>query len=55
LAQSYALNHYYGVSTPTFTASTPSCGHQVSGALSIVLNAGIASWTIPLNARACYP
>lgn len=53
--QTYAQSHYYGVSTPTFTASTPSCGHQVSGTLSIVFNAGVANWTIPLSAVACYP
>ena len=53
--QIYAQSHYYGVSTPTFTASTPSCGHQVSGALSIVFNAGVANWRIPLSAVACYP
>lgn len=53
--QTYAQSRYYGVSTPTFTASTPSCGHQVSGTLSIVFNAGVVNWTIPLSAVACYP
>jgi Flp pilus assembly protein TadG len=53
--RTYAQSHYYGVSTPTFTASTPSCGHQVSGTLSIVFNVGMANWTIPLSAVACYP
>jgi Flp pilus assembly protein TadG len=53
--QTYALSHYYGVSTPTFTASTPSCGHQVSGSLSIELSIVVASWTIPLSATSCYP
>jgi Flp pilus assembly protein TadG len=56
-AQSYARNLYFGVSSPTFTASliSPGCGHQVSATLSLVLNAGIAKWTVPLNATACFP
>jgi Flp pilus assembly protein TadG len=54
-AQTYAQSHYYGVSNPTFSASTPSCGHQVTGTVKVVLSAGIASWTIPLSAQACYP
>src|SRR3954471_13526801 len=31
--QTYAQTNHFGVSSPTFTASTPSCGHQVSAAL----------------------
>jgi Flp pilus assembly protein TadG len=54
-AASYAQSVYYGVSSPTFTASTASCGHQVSGAVSFVFNAGLASWNIPLSATACFP
>jgi Flp pilus assembly protein TadG len=53
--QSYAQTIYHGMSSPTFTASTPSCGHQVNASLSLVLNAGIASWTVPLSAQACFP
>jgi hypothetical protein len=63
-AQSYAQNLYLGVSTPTFTASstggcynvngTPS-GHQVIATLSLVLNAGMANWNVPLTATACFP
>ena len=54
--QSYAQSLYLGPSSPapTFSASTPSCGHQVTGTLSYVLNAGVAHWTIPLSATACY-
>ena len=55
MAQSYAQNLYFGVSSPTFTASTPSCGHQVNASLSLVLNAGMASWTIPVSGQACFP
>jgi Flp pilus assembly protein TadG len=54
-ARSYAQSHYYGLSNPTFAASTPSCGHQVTGTVSVVLSAGIASWNIPLSTQACYP
>lgn len=55
--QSYAKSLYLGPSSPApaFSASTPSCGHQVTGTLSYVLNAGIKHWTIPLSATACYP
>jgi Flp pilus assembly protein TadG len=50
--QTYALS---GPSSPTFSASTPSCGHQVTGTLNYALNAGVAHWTIPQSATACYP
>jgi hypothetical protein len=55
--QSYAQSLYLGPGSPvpTFSASTPSCGHQVTGTLSYALNAGAAQWTIPLSATACYP
>jgi Flp pilus assembly protein TadG len=48
--QTYAQTNYFGVSTPTFTASTPACGHQVAG--SLTFNVG---WSIPLTATACFP
>jgi hypothetical protein len=54
-AQTWAQNHYYGVSSPTFTASMAACGHQVSATLNIELNAVMASWNIPLSATACFP
>ncbi|MFY9838649.1 MAG: TadE family protein [Xanthobacteraceae bacterium] len=54
-AQTYAQNHYYGLNKPAFSASTPACGHQVAGTVSVILSAGIARWTIPLSAQACYP
>jgi Flp pilus assembly protein TadG len=53
--QSYAQAIYHGLSSPTFTASTHACGRQVNATLSLVLNAGMASWTIPLSAQACFP
>jgi Flp pilus assembly protein TadG len=54
-AQTYAQNKYYGLSNPTFTASTPSCGHQVSATLTLALNAVFKSWNIPLSATSCFP
>ena len=48
--QILAQKAYFGVSRPTFTASTPSCGHQVSAALTFSVG-----WSIPLTATACFP
>jgi Flp pilus assembly protein TadG len=48
--QSYAQSNYFGVSSPTFTASKPACGHQV--AASLTFNMG---WNVPLTATACFP
>jgi Flp pilus assembly protein TadG len=53
--QTYAQSHYYGVSSPTFTASTASCGHQVSATVSIGLDAALASLNVPLSATSCFP
>lgn len=55
LAATYAQNHYYGVGTPNFTATTPACGYQVSGSLNINFSAGIANWAIPVSAASCFP
>jgi Flp pilus assembly protein TadG len=54
-AQSYAQTHYLGLSSPTSTASTPACGHQVIGTLNVVLGTGMAQWNMPLSATACFP
>jgi Flp pilus assembly protein TadG len=54
-AEAYAQNSYYGVNTPTFTASTQACGHQVSATVSFVLVAVVASLNVPLTATACFP
>jgi Flp pilus assembly protein TadG len=53
--QTYAQNNYLGPYSPTFTASIPSCGHQVNATLNVVLNAGMAQWNIPLSATSCFP
>jgi Flp pilus assembly protein TadG len=54
-AETYAQNSYYGVNTPTFTASTQACGHQVSATLSFELIAVVARLNVPLTATACFP
>jgi Flp pilus assembly protein TadG len=54
-AQSYAQSRYYGANVPTFTASTPSCGHQVSATVNVAFSLALASWKVPLSATACFP
>jgi Flp pilus assembly protein TadG len=54
-AQTYAQNQYYGMNSPTFTASTPSCGHQVSASVTIAFTAVVTQLSVPLSATACYP
>jgi Flp pilus assembly protein TadG len=55
--QTYASGLYSGPSSPapTFTASIQACGHQVVGNLTYVLSTGVAQWSIPLSATACFP
>jgi len=57
VTQTYALGKYLGPVSPapTFTASTPACGHQVVGTMTFVLNAGVTSFNVPLSATACFP
>lgn len=54
-AQTYAKNVYYGMNTPTFTASLQSCGHQVAASVSVQLIAIITDLSVPLRAQACFP
>jgi Flp pilus assembly protein TadG len=54
-AQNYALQQYYGVSTPTFVASTAACGHQVSATLTVEFNAVVTNVSVPVAASACFP
>jgi Flp pilus assembly protein TadG len=54
-AQSYAQSQYYGIESPTFAASTQSCGHQVVAAVTIAFSAVLANLSIPLSATACFP
>lgn len=51
----YAQTQYHGINSPTFTASTASCGHQVSGSVTVGLNDVFATLSIPLTATACFP
>jgi Flp pilus assembly protein TadG len=55
--QTYALSHYYGPASPqpSFTASTPACGHQVVGTVTYILGGGTKTWSVPLSATACFP
>jgi Flp pilus assembly protein TadG len=53
--QSYAQTLYLGPGSPTFTASIPGCGHQVTATLNVVLSSGMANWNIPLSSTACFP
>ncbi len=55
--QTYALGKYLGPASPapTFTASTPACGHNVTGTSTFVFYAGLTSFTVPLSASACFP
>lgn len=54
--QVYASGKYFGPTvTPTFTATSPSCGHSVSATATYVMNIGVARYSVPLSAVACYP
>lgn len=50
----FALNRFGG-SGATFTSSTATCGHLVSGTMTYRLNTGFTSINIPLSVRACFP
>jgi Flp pilus assembly protein TadG len=54
-AQTYAQSQYYGISSPTFTASTPACGHQVAATVTLQLEAVLTNFSVPLSATACFP
>jgi Flp pilus assembly protein TadG len=53
--QTFAAGQYSGLDTPTFTASTPSCGRQVAASVTISFNAVVTNLSIPLSATSCYP
>lgn len=54
-AQSYAEGQYHGIDSPIFTASTPSCGHQVAGTVTIQIEAALTNFSLPLSATSCFP
>lgn len=51
----YAQSQYHGINSPSFTATTASCGYQVSGTVTVGLNDVFANLSIPLSATACFP
>jgi Flp pilus assembly protein TadG len=53
--QSYAQSQYYGINSPTFTASTQTCGHQVAATVTVAFSAVLANLSMPLSATACFP
>jgi Flp pilus assembly protein TadG len=53
--QTYAQSQYYGINSPTFTASTQSCGHQVAATVTVEIVAVLADLSVPLSATACFP
>jgi Flp pilus assembly protein TadG len=54
-AQTYAQSQYHGINSPTFTATTPACGHQVAAAVTIQFEAVLTNVSLPLSATACFP
>lgn len=54
-AQTYSQGLYYGVGAPTFTASTPACGHQVAATVTLQIAAVLTNVSVPLTASACFP
>lgn len=53
---SYTKTKYYGpILNPTFTYSTPTCGHQLTSTTNFGFNFGLVNMTVPLSAKACYP
>ena len=53
---SYAQSNYFGPGgTPNFTYTSASCGNSVSASVTYVLDTGLAHFTIPVSATACFP
>ena len=54
--QNYAQSQFsgYGV-TPTFTATSTTCGQQVTGSATFEMNIFVTRLSVPLTAEACYP
>ncbi len=54
--QTYAAGNYNGPAiSPSFVATTTSCGNQVTGTVTYQLNAIVTNLSVPLSATACYP
>jgi Flp pilus assembly protein TadG len=41
--------------TATFTSSTASCGHLVTGSMTYPVKTGVTTVNVPLAAQACFP
>ena len=54
-AQTYAQSRYFGIDTPTFTATQVGCGHRVNATLTIAFSAVVTEVKVPLSATACFP
>lgn len=57
LIVTYTQSQYRGTQavTPTFTSVTATCGHRVSGSITVPLNIGIKKINVPLTSTACFP
>jgi len=55
--QTYALNQFINITgtSATFTATTPTCGNQVSASVNFRFLSGLSTITVPLSASACFP
>jgi Flp pilus assembly protein TadG len=54
--QSYAANRSgAGFDSSIFSVSTPSCGHQVSASYPLTLTIPTITFSVTLDAQACYP
>jgi Flp pilus assembly protein TadG len=53
----FTTSKFWGttLAAPTFTASTASCGHKVSGTITATLNTGFTVLSIPVKASSCFP
>jgi Flp pilus assembly protein TadG len=52
----YTNAAYHGpIIAPTFTYSTPACGHAVTGSANFNFYIVVRTITVPLSATACYP
>jgi Flp pilus assembly protein TadG len=50
-----AANFGFANLSPTFTASSPSCGSQVVGSVTYQINAVLTTISVPMSATSCYP
>lgn len=52
----YTKSHYFGPnSSPTFTFAALACGKSVSGSANYPMDLGLATFTVPITATACFP